>query len=64
MCCFLYFSQCPRATFNAVSIAGMPTHGSRPESLYVAMSRAKTIDTSFLLENISESDLAHFIQGP
>ncbi len=28
------------------------------------MSRVKTIDTLFLLEDISDSDIAHFSQGP
>ena len=42
----------------------MHTDGIRPELLYVAVPRAKTSDTVFLLENVSESDIVNYIQGP
>ena len=51
-------------TFEAVGIAKMRSHGSQLESRYVAILRAKFLNTLFLLENMSDEDIANFSKGP
>lgn len=59
--CTVYNAQ--GSTFEAVSVGRMRSRGSQAESLYVAISRARSIDTVFLLENISDVDISHFSKG-
>ncbi len=52
------------ATFDAMSIARMRSQISRPDSLCVAVSRARCKDSSFFLQRISDEDISHFSHGP
>ena len=54
----------PGLTFNSASIARMCCHGSRPNSLHVATSRARSIQTLFILEDIPAKDIIHLSCGP
>lgn len=52
------------STLNAVSVGRMRKKGSHPEFLYLAISRARSLDTLFLFENISNEEIACSSSGP
>lgn len=60
--CTVYKAQ--GATFNSISVVKMKSHGIHPESLYVAVSRERSVDSLYLLENISDEYIFYFGRGP